>query len=99
MTVVHATLSGLILNYIHQMYGGRPHAAKRLAIITESEPRTAENWLARLNAPSGERLVALLAAHPDLEAQFIEHIAARRRLRAASTAAATFSLQRLAARR
>ena len=98
MSLAHATLSDLLLNFIQQKYAGQPHAAKRLAQLTDSMPRAAENWLARVNAPSGERLAALLAAHPELEAQFVQHIAARRQLRAASGSAAAEARKRLVAR-
>ena len=98
MTFAHATLNGLVLEFIRARYGGQPNAPKRLAQDTDSTPRAAENWLAGLNAPTGERLMGLLAAHPDLEARLVEAIAARRQLRVDSAAAAWRARQRLAAR-
>jgi hypothetical protein len=93
------SFNGLILTFLIGEYGGTPHAAKRLARLTQASPRAAENWLAGLNAPSGDRLADLVAAHPDLEAKLLEEIHERRAsLRQRSEAAAAESRARLSAR-
>ncbi len=41
-------------------YAPLKHAAKLLARDANATPRTAENWLAGTNAPSGENLINLM---------------------------------------
>ena len=56
-----STYSDTILTAIAREYGSLPHAAKLLARHARTSYRTAENWLAGICAPNGEKLVNLMA--------------------------------------
>ena len=93
-----ACMSELTIKFLAREYGERRHAAKQLAVITGTSPRTCENWLDGLNAPSLDRFAALAAEHPELEQEFLDNIHARRRLRQRGAEAADVARQRLAQR-
>ena len=57
-----ATYLNVVLPVIRQEYGPLKHAAEYLARDAGSTPRAAENWLAGLCAPTGEKLLNLMAA-------------------------------------
>ena len=73
-----ASLPDLILTFLAGAYAGLPHAPKRLARDAGATVRSAENWLAGLNAPSVEALANLMAAHPALESSIHDHVRQRR---------------------
>jgi hypothetical protein len=99
LPIALTSFNSLIFEFLDREYRGQPNAAKRLAQITKTSPRTAENWLLGLNAPSGDRLADLVAAHPDLEQAILSNFHARRAcLHARSNAAAADSRARLTAR-
>ena len=92
------SFNDVIWDFLSSEYAGRPNAAKRLAQLTRSSHRAAENWLAGLNAPSVDPLLDLAAAHPDLEQKLLSDIYRRRAsLRQRSAAAAAQSRARLTA--
>nr|WP_294566973.1 hypothetical protein [uncultured Rhodopila sp.] len=93
-----ACVSELTLRFLAREYGERRHAAKQLAVITGTSPRTCENWLDGLNAPSLDRFADLAAEHPELEQEFLNNIHARRLLRQRGADAAESARQRLAQR-
>jgi len=77
----HGTsLADRVCQFINTAYRGR-HRSKRLAVDADVSPRTAENWLLGLNGPDAERLVRLMAVHPDLQCQINADIALLRRVR------------------
>ena len=90
-------LNVLVMSFISAEYAGRPNAAKRLARIANATRRAAENWLAGLNAPAGDRLANLMAAHPELEQAVVTNIHHRRAtMRERAEAAADRARTRLA---
>ena len=94
------TYAPLMLAFLRHRYAPARHAAKALARDAATSPRTAENWLNGHCAPSGESLLALMAANPGLEDALIAAVAARRAmLRDGSFMAAIHSNTRLARRR
>lgn len=53
--------------YFKRKYLPLRYAAKILARDAGVSPRTADNWLQGLNAPSGKALVRLMAKCPELQ--------------------------------
>ena len=100
----HGTsLADRVCAFINAAYRGR-HATKRLAVDADVSPRTAENWLLGLNGPDAERLVRLMAVHPDLQRQINDDVDLLRRVRQSQQTARTMlhetnSRDRPAARR
>jgi hypothetical protein len=77
-TSVPSTYADVVLDVLQREYGGQPNAAKRLARAARTSYRTAENWLAKLNAPSGEALINLMVECETLADEIQELIAERR---------------------
>ena len=75
---VSASLQGVVLDYIGREYAPRPNASKLLARAARTSHRTAEKWLARQSAPSGENFLNLLAECEDLAAEVNSLIEQRR---------------------
>ena len=88
MPFLTESLPSVVLTFLGARYAGQPFAAKHLARAADATPRAAENWLAGLACPSGDRLAALMATHPDLEQAIIDHV---HRVRASTEAAAQAS--------
>jgi hypothetical protein len=63
---------------IKRRFAPLKHAAKLLARASGASPRTAENWLAGSHAPSGESLLNLMAACPELADEMNRVVAERR---------------------
>ena len=78
-----ASVGGAICDALRAKYGELKHAPKRLAALTGTTPRTAENWLAGQCAPQSAQLIALMAADPAMEQVVMELVHARRETRTA----------------
>lgn len=75
---VTASYADVVLDVLEREYAGKPHAAKLLARAAKSSYRSAENWLAKLNAPSGEALINLMVECEALADEVQELVAQRR---------------------
>jgi len=89
-----ATYGDVVLAVIREEYAPLKHAAEYLARDAGATPRTAENWLSGLCAPTGEKLLNLMAScerlHDAVVAASIERRATlRTRARAAADYART----------
>lgn len=73
-----STYSEAVLTAITREYGKRPNAAKLLARHARTSYRTAENWLAGICAPNGEKLVDLMANCEPLADEVMRLVAERR---------------------
>lgn len=73
-----ATYSDAILGVIQREYAPLRNAAKLLARHAGTAPRTAENWLAGMHAPNGEKLINLMA-HSEALATEVNRLVAERR--------------------
>ena len=47
-----------------------------IAVVFDTDEKTARNWLSGLNCPSGPRAVAMILQFPDLRARLMEAVAA-----------------------
>lgn len=77
------TYAGVVLAFVRKHYlplkGATALMASDAGMCTT--PRTAENWLAGTHAPNGEKLINLMAANPELEAEILRLVAERRAAR------------------
>lgn len=55
-----ASYNDVVLGFIQREFAPLKNAAKMLARAANATPRAAENWLAGMHAPNGEKLVALM---------------------------------------
>lgn len=78
-----SVVGGVICEALRARYGELKHAPKRLAALTGTTPRTAENWLAGQCAPQVAQLVELMAADPGIEEVVMELVRSRREIRSA----------------
>jgi hypothetical protein len=58
-----------VTDIIRRKFGGKRHAAKRLATITDSPVRTAEAWLAGRYSPNANNILYLMADCDELRAE------------------------------
>jgi hypothetical protein len=75
------TYGDVVNGFIRRRYGPLKHAAKLLARAAGTTPRTAENWLAGLHAPNGDKLVNLMAECDELAEEISRLVAERRAAR------------------
>lgn len=73
-----AQYSDVFFDVIRRRYGPLKNAAKLLARAAGCSPRTAENYLAGTHAPSGDKLINLLADCQELADEINKLIAQRR---------------------
>ena len=76
-----STYSEAVLTAISREYGSKPNAAKILARHARTSYRTAENWLAGICAPNGEKLVDLMASCDALADEVMRLVAERKKQR------------------
>jgi len=73
--------AALVHDWLRLHWGMQRHAEKRLGRAVGCSPRTVENWLRGLSAPSGEQLLGLMAECDGLAAEIMAEVERRRRLR------------------
>lgn len=70
--------AALLHAWLREHWGLQRHAEKRLARAVGCSPRTVENWLRGLSAPSGEQLLSLMAECDGLAEEILAEVARRR---------------------
>lgn len=68
----------IVGGWLRGHYGQERGAEKRLAQRVGCSPRTVENWLRGLSAPSGEQLLRLMAECDGLAGEIMAEVARRR---------------------
>lgn len=76
-----STYNGLVWDVLDRVYGPLKYAEKRLAKHANATPKAARNWLERLNAPSGENLLNLMASCDELADEINRLVAQKKKER------------------
>jgi hypothetical protein len=71
----------LMHDWLRDRWGMQRHAEKRLARAVGCSPRTVENWLRGVSAPSGEQLLNLMAECDGLAEDILAEVRRRQRSR------------------
>lgn len=75
------TYAALMHDWLRARWAMQRHAEKRLARAVGCSPRTVENWLRGLSAPSGEQLLNLMAECDGLAEDIMAEVRRRQRSR------------------
>lgn len=76
-----ASYNDVVLGFIQREFAPLKNAAKLLARAANATPRAAENWLAGMHAPNGEKLIALMSECKELADEINRLVAERRAAR------------------